>query len=154
MTPQGMPKSPRRAVNLKLSTQEFAALADDADRHQTPSTTMALCYVLSGMQRFRDVVSDLIVPAARATTALYAAGEALREAGKPSEAAAAEAAGQELSRAHDRRMDGYGWTVAPGWRLAAYRHRITWGGESPGRPDLSESILTRSGHESNRRQGH
>ena len=150
MTREEMPKSPRHAVNLKLSTQEFAALADDADRHQTPSTTMALCYVLGGMQRFRDVGSDLIGPAARARIAIEAAAEALREAGKPSEAAAAEAAGQELSQAHDRRMDGYRWIVAPGWRLAAYRHRITWSGESPGRPDLSESILRRSGRGSRR----
>ncbi len=138
-----MPKSPRHPVNLKFSTQEFAALAEDADRDETSPTTMALCYVLGGMQRFRDLVPDLIVPAARAKIALEAAADALREAGKTSEAAAAVAASQELSQAHDRVVDGCSWIVAPGWRLDAYRHRITWAGERPGRPDLSESILTR-----------
>jgi hypothetical protein len=137
-----MPKSPRHPVNLKLSTQEFAALAEDADRYGTAPTTMALCYVLAGMQRLRDVVPDAIVPAGQATIALKAAADALREAGKTSEAAAAESAGQELSEAHDRIVDGCSWIVVPGWRLDAYRHRIAWGAQSPGRPDLSESILT------------
>lgn len=136
-----MPKSPRHPVNLKLSTPEFTALAEDADKFEIAPTTMALCNVLAGMQRLRDVVPDLIVPAGRAKIALTAAADALREAGKTSEAAAAEAAGQELFEAHNKVVDGYTRIVAPGWRLDAYRHRIVWDGESPGRPDLSKSIL-------------
>lgn len=135
-----MAKSPRHSVNLKLLLREFAALANDAASCSTSPTTMALCSVLAGMQRFRDVVPDLLVPGARAILALDAAARALRAAGKTSVAAAAQAAARELRRTYDRVVERSFLIVAPGWRLAAYRHRIAWGGETPGRPALPEPL--------------
>ncbi len=71
-----MPKSPHHTINLKLSIEEFAALAADADKCETAPTTMALSHVLAGMQQFRGVAPDLTVPASRATYALKDAAEA------------------------------------------------------------------------------
>ena len=136
-----MPKSPRHTINLKLSIEEFAALAADADKCEVAPTTMALSHVLAGMQQFRGVVPDVTVPASRATYALKDAAEALRAAGNAEAAQAAETAGQELFQAVADTREGLGWIVWPGWRLDAFRHRIPWEGEAGGRPDLTESIL-------------
>ena len=136
-----MPKSPRHTINLKLSIEEFAALASDADKHATAPTTMALCHVLAGMQQFRELVPDLTVPASRATLQLGAAAEALRAAGNAEAARDADSASQELSKVVDEAREAKGFIVAPGWRLDAYRHRIPWDGPAGGRPDLTESIL-------------
>ena len=136
-----MPKSPRHTINVKLSMEEFVALASDADKHATAPTTMALCHVLAGMQQFRELAPDLTVPASQATLRLSAAAEALRAAGDAEAARAADSASQELSNVVDRAREAKGWMVAPGWRLDAYRHRIPWDGPAGGRPDLTESIL-------------
>ena len=136
-----MPKSPRHTINLKLSIEEFAALAADADTCETAPTTMALSHVLAGMQQFRDVVPGLVAPAGRAAYALKDAAEALRAAGNPEAAEAADAAGQALTQAMADTREGLEWIVSPGWRLDAYRHRIVWEGPDGGRPDLTESIL-------------
>jgi hypothetical protein len=136
-----MPKSPRHTINLKLSIEEFAALAADADKCGTAPTTMALCHVLAGMQQFRDVVPGVTAPASRAVYALRDAAEALRAAGNAEAAQAAESVAQELFQAVADTREGLGWIVSPGWRLDAYRHRIVWEGPDGGRPDLTESIL-------------
>ena len=136
-----MPKSPRHTINIKLSIEEFAALAADADKWDTAPTTMALSHVLSGMQQFRDVIPDVTVPAGHAAFALRNAAEALRAAGNADAAKAADSAGQELYQAVADAREGLGWIVSPGWRLDAFRHRIPWEGPDGGRPDLTESIL-------------
>ena len=136
-----MPKSPHHTINLKLSIEEFAALAADADKCETAPTTMALSHVLAGMQQFRGVAPDLTLPASRATYALKDAAEALRAAGNAEAAQAAESACQELFQAVAETREGLGWIVWPGWRLDAFRHRIPWEGEDGGRPNLTESIF-------------
>ena len=136
-----MPKSPRHTINLKLSIEEFAALAADADKWETAPTTMALSHVLSGMQQVRDVIPDVTVPASRAAYALKDAAEALRATGNAEAAQAADSVGQELYQAVADAREGLGWIVSPGWRLDAFRHRIPWEGPDGGRPDLTESIL-------------
>ena len=50
-----MPKFPRHPVNLKLSTLEFAALTEDADKFGIVPAAMAPCNVLAGMRRFWGV---------------------------------------------------------------------------------------------------
>ena len=94
---RGMSRSERHQLAIKLTTQEYAALAADGERYGVPPTTMALCHILAGMQGFRHVVPDLTEPASRATYALKAAADALRKAGAVDAADDADAAGQELS---------------------------------------------------------
>ena len=134
-----MSRSERHQLAIKLTTQEYAALAADGERYGVPPTTMALCHILAGMQGFRHVVPDLTEPASRATYALKAAADALRKAGAVDAADDADAAGQELSDVVRGIPNRNVLIVAPGWRLDAYRHRIDW---KSGEPALEPGFRT------------
>lgn len=108
----------------------------DAEAARTRPTTVALCHILTGLQRNRTRQGDTAAAAGRAAKTLNDAARVLHKAGYTEHAEECEQARAGLAAAARTEDEVQRRLVRPGWQLDAFRHRITWTGEAAGEPIL------------------